>query len=81
MEEPLSLEEWLQERYDNCVRIAAQKDGEEKRGWLVDAQYFDRALRALAKSKDEAWACPPCTCNSPYLCVHASWCDQYKFWE
>jgi hypothetical protein len=51
----LSLEEWMHERYDNCVRIAAQKEGDEKRGWLEDAEYFAAALRALAKSKDAAW--------------------------
>lgn len=45
---PLSVADWLQERLDNCQRLAAQKKGKDRDGWLQDARYFSEALNALA---------------------------------
>ena len=45
----------------------------------LDADEYDSEFRA--SRKDHSEDCPPCTCNSPNLCVHASWCEQYKFWD
>lgn len=41
------LEHWLQERYDNCIRIAGQKTGDDRKGWMEDADYFHAALAHL----------------------------------
>jgi hypothetical protein len=43
----LTLLEWLTERYDNCVRIAAIKEYTDCAGWLEDADYFKRAILAI----------------------------------
>lgn len=45
----------------------------------LEADAYDAEFRA--SRVDHAEECPPCTCNSPHLCVHALWCDQYKFWN
>lgn len=47
----MSLLDWLQERYDNCLRIAAQKTGEDQKGWLDDAHYFNLAIAMLQEPK------------------------------
>ena len=39
---------WLQERRDNCIRIADVKPTKEVEGWLDDAQYFDAAIMLIA---------------------------------
>ncbi len=41
--------EWVQERYDNCVRIAAEKTGSDKAGWLADAAYFHAICQLLSQ--------------------------------
>lgn len=38
---------WLEDRRDNCLRIAKQKEGADLMGWLEDATYFEMAARAL----------------------------------
>jgi hypothetical protein len=42
-----TLIEWLQERYENCLRHARQKPGWDRDGWLEDAAYFKEALNRL----------------------------------
>ena len=37
---PMTLESWVQDRLDNCLRIAATKTGKDRDGWLEDAAYF-----------------------------------------
>jgi hypothetical protein len=44
----LSLKDWVQERLDNCHRLAAQRRGNDRREWLEDAEYFT-AILALIK--------------------------------
>ncbi len=44
---PLSLEDWLRERHENCLRLAEQKVGAEREGWLEDAAYFSRAMTTI----------------------------------
>jgi hypothetical protein len=45
---------WLNERLDNCQRIAAQKRGADRMGWLEDAAYFREAAAALLREKARA---------------------------
>ncbi len=49
---PLNVSDWLQERLDNCHRIASQRTGKDRTGWLQDAAYFHAAIVALAASQD-----------------------------
>lgn len=46
----LTVEEWVRERLDNCQRLAAQKTGADRDGWLEDAQYFSEILTRLDTS-------------------------------
>lgn len=48
----LSIIEWLQERHDNCVRIAAQKVGKDREGWVEDALYFELALKSIKAAEE-----------------------------
>jgi hypothetical protein len=43
----LSLKDWLQERLDNCNRIAATRDGATRDGWFEDAEYFRRLIAVV----------------------------------
>jgi hypothetical protein len=57
MTDERSVEElisWLNERLDNCQRIAAQKRGADRMGWLEDASYFRDAAAALLREKARA---------------------------
>ena len=38
--------------------------------------------RQLSRTEtDDGQPVPTCTCNSPHITVHASWCEQYEFWN
>ena len=52
MEHKLSLINWLREREANCVRIAAEKQGDDKAGWLEDGEYMRAAVDAIVQ-RDE----------------------------
>lgn len=45
---PLPVADWLQERLDNCHRLASQKTGKDREGWMQDAAFFHAAIVALA---------------------------------
>lgn len=40
---------WMRERLDNAQRIAATKNGADRKGWLHDAEYFAAAINFLAQ--------------------------------
>jgi hypothetical protein len=44
-----SLEEWITDRRDNCIRIAKTKVREDRQGWLEDAARFEQVLQVLGK--------------------------------
>ena len=46
---PPCLEEWVRERLANCKRIAAEKQGIERDGWLEDVRYFSEILDLVLK--------------------------------
>ena len=39
--------EWLKERRTNCLRLAAEKTGEDRTGWYEDASYFEAAIMLI----------------------------------
>jgi hypothetical protein len=43
-EQSMTLIEWLYERLDNCNRLAKEKRGADKAGWIEDASYFEAAI-------------------------------------
>lgn len=47
MSRDLSLADWLQERHENTLRLAKQKRGEDRDGWLEDAWYLANAREAV----------------------------------
>jgi hypothetical protein len=53
--------EWLKERRENCLRIAATKEGKVKQGWEEDAKYFRAAVMLILgiTDQDVAEAVPP----------------------
>lgn len=48
--ENLSLDQWVRERYENCLRLAETKSGLDRDGWLNDADYFRRIAAELRDS-------------------------------
>jgi hypothetical protein len=46
-----SVSDWIDERYENCLRIASLKSGDEKDGWLEDAAYFAEIKRLINNSE------------------------------
>lgn len=46
---PLSVEEWVKERHQNCLRIMEGKTSAEDRAlWKEDATYFELILERIA---------------------------------
>jgi len=48
----MKLIDWLKERKANCERIAAEKTGADRAGWLEDGKYFNLAIAALVHRND-----------------------------
>ena len=45
---------WLEERRDNCTRLASLMPAPDRDGWLEDGAYFEAAVRMLANAtKDQ----------------------------
>lgn len=40
----LELLDWLQERKENCLRLAKSRDERDQGGWFEDAAYFQAAI-------------------------------------
>jgi hypothetical protein len=45
--------EWLKERRANCLRIAAQKTGSDRKGWEEDAAYFRAAVMLILRVTEQ----------------------------
>lgn len=46
---PSELVVWLEERKQNCLRIAATRQGTDRDGWLIDAGYFGAVMQQLGE--------------------------------
>lgn len=55
MNNKIPLEEWVLERLENSERIAETKTGDDKTGWLADAEYFRKLLSIVVQIPDREW--------------------------
>jgi hypothetical protein len=44
---PIPVDMWVRERLENCLRIAKERTGKDRDGWLEDAKYFRAILARL----------------------------------
>lgn len=44
---------WLQERYENCLRLANEKSGLDQQGWMDDAKHFQDVISLIRGGCDE----------------------------
>jgi hypothetical protein len=51
-----SLEHWIEERMNNCMKIAQGKSGPDQAGWLEDADCFRRVLQLIRATSKAAVA-------------------------
>lgn len=45
--------EWLWDREENCLRLAREKTGVDRDGWIEDAKFFHLAIVLLGKHPAE----------------------------
>jgi hypothetical protein len=58
---PLSVEDWVDERLENSIRIAMTKTGEDRASWIEDLRYWRLIRERLAKKVSAPLTkCPYC---------------------
>lgn len=68
----MELVDWLNERAANCRRIAADKRGADRTGWLEDEAYFRRAAAVVAAANKT----PNAGAKRPAAEAHACGCRE-----
>lgn len=38
---------WLEERLANCLRLADENNGDDRKGWVEDAAFFAKAIAII----------------------------------
>ena len=51
--------DWLQERMDNCLKIADTKSGRDQLGWIQDAEHFAMAIATITNLEKRLIEAPP----------------------
>jgi len=67
----LSVLAWAEERLANSLRLASEKTGADRTGWLEDASYWSPIITALKAFR--AGTVPECpACGHTFFCPNCS---------